>query len=167
MWKRRKACCRSFSLLQKFTEKQKDDNKIFCLLSWEWWSKTANNNDTFGSMVCGGEGSVLVRAISSSSGSAAARRPFYFFVAGQRQWRSDQCFVLWLIILRFELGKCACRAWCSRFSCSRAGLRLRLFLFAGNFLASYCKNDAERFLRAAPTKVCALTSLATWRSKKN
>ena len=36
----------------------------------------------------------------------------------------------------------------------------------GEFLAPYCKNDAERFLQAAPTKVGALTSLATWRSKK-
>ena len=36
----------------------------------------------------------------------------------------------------------------------------------GEFLAPYCKNDTERFLQAAPTKVGALTSLATWRSKK-
>ena len=108
---------------------------------------------------------MLVRAISSSSGSAAARRPFYFFVGGQRQRRSDQSFVLWLIILRFELGKCACQARYCRFSCSRAGLRLRLFPLAGNFPAPYCKNDAEQFFR--PIKVCALlTSLTTWRSKK-
>lgn len=51
IWERRKACCRSFSLLQKFIEKQKDDNKI-CLLSWEWWSRANNNNDISRSIVC-------------------------------------------------------------------------------------------------------------------
>ena len=107
---------------------------------------------------------MLVRAISSSSGSAAARRPFYFFVGGQRQRRSDQSFVLWLIILRFELGKCACQARYCRFSCSRAGLRLRLFPLAGNFPAPYCKNDAEQFFR--PIKVLRSADITDYLKKQ-
>ena len=102
MWKRRKACCRSFSLLQKFIEKQKDDNKI-CLLSWEWWSKRANNNnDIFRSMLCSnveemcrggqraGEGYLLLGLCRGA--------PFLFRWWTKKTEKKRSVFLVWLII---------------------------------------------------------------------